>query len=83
MDRAYSNILTNTMERLSKMLIATSKKIAQQNPDPYGMYRLTPAEQKAVFESMDENDMMMMLEEKGVDATNAYINAMTGGKNGR
>lgn len=68
------NILTNSMEKLTKMLNATDSKLKGMADLPYGTRKLSSREQRQRFENLTPEEVARMIEEYGVNEVNAYLN---------
>ena len=68
------NILTESMEKLTKMLVNTDQKLKGMATLPYGTRKLSSYEQRKRFESLTPEDVAQMIEQYGVNETNAYLN---------
>ena len=67
------NILTNSMERLTKMLTLTDAKLKEMGKEPYGVRKLTPREQKEKFDNLTPGELWKMIDEQGPDEVNAWL----------
>lgn len=67
------NILTNSMERLTKMLTLTDAKLKEMGKEPYGIRKLTPREQKEKFDNLTPGELWKMIDEQGPDEVNKWL----------
>ena len=67
------NILTNSMERLTKMLTLTDAKLKEMGKEPYGIRELTPREQKEKFDNLTPGELWKMIDEQGPDEVNEWL----------
>ena len=67
------NLLTESMERLTKMLVNTDSKLKGMATLPYGTRKLSSSEQRKNYENLTQEQLMDMLEEHGVDSVNAWL----------
>ena len=75
------NILTNSMNRLTKMLTLTDDKLKEMGKEPYGTRKATPKEQRQMYENLTEGQLYGMVEKHGQDAVNKWLYRMEqGGK---
>ena len=68
------NLLTNVQERMTKMLNATDQRLKGFSTLPYGVKKLTPAEQRKRFENLTPDEVARMLEEYGPEEVNNFLN---------
>ncbi len=76
------NIATNTMERLTKMLLNTDSHLKKMGSEPYGKRRATPKEEREMYDNLTSDKLMQMIDEKGVDNVNEWLSRFEGGQNG-
>ncbi len=68
------NLLTNSMERLTNMLVNCDTKLKAYGVEPYGQRELTDREQRDRIKNMSENDLLALIEQHGVQEVNAWLN---------
>ena len=67
------NLLTESMERLTKMMVNTDQKLKGMADLPYGARKLSSYEQRKRFEQLTPEDVAKMIEEQGINAVNEYL----------
>jgi hypothetical protein len=67
------NIMTEAMERLTKMLEATDERLKQYGVEPYGMREATPSEERARFENLTTHELARLVREQGKDKVNKWL----------
>lgn len=68
-----SNILTNSMNRLTKMLSLTDQKLKEMGTIPYGTVKLSPKQQREIYENLTQEDLIRLVNEHGVDQVAAWL----------
>lgn len=75
------NLMTLTMEKMTKMLRQTDAKLKDYGTESYGQRKLTAKEQREKYENLTEGQLYEMIEEHGLDDTNKWLYKMEqGGK---
>lgn len=77
------NILTNSQERLYKMLGKTDGILKSMGKEPYGTRKATYAEQKRMYESLTPDQLMNLIETQGLDSVNQFLAKFEEKQNGR
>lgn len=67
------NIATNTMERLTKMLLNTDSHLKKMATEPYGKRKATAREEREMYENLTPEGLWQMIDEKGADEVNAWL----------
>jgi arginine/ornithine N-succinyltransferase beta subunit len=67
------NLLTNSMNKLTKMLLQFDAKLKTYGVEPYGIRKLTLAEQRRKFENLTSEELKAMIDEHGVSEVNDFI----------
>lgn len=67
------NPATKIMQKMARMMIAVDQKLATMGEMPYGMRKATPAEQKQFVNRLNENSLLTLIEEHGVDDVNKLL----------
>lgn len=68
------NLMTNSMNRLTKMLINTDHKLKGMGVEPYGQVKLTDKEQRERIKNMTAGDMESLIVKYGEPAVNKFLN---------
>lgn len=66
--------MTNTMQRLTKMLLNTDEKLKQMGTEPYGVRKLTAKEQRERIANMTPQEMTNLIKEHGIEEVNDWLN---------
>ena len=67
------NPLTNTMNRVTQMLLNADGKLKEWGKEPYGVREATLAEQKQVVQNLTEDQMFELINKHGLDKVNAWL----------
>ncbi|GAI41095.1 unnamed protein product [marine sediment metagenome] len=67
------NIATNAMERLTKMSLKTHEKLKAMGAIPYGMEKLTPAQQKQMFDNLTPQKLEQLILQHGEAEVNKWL----------
>ena len=62
-----SNLLTNSMERMFKLLSATDQKLGEMATLPYRTRKLSSTEQRARIDNLTEEDAVELVDEYGLE----------------
>ena len=77
------NIMTNSMQRLTKMLLQTDARLKEFGKEPYGVRKATPKEQREMYENLTEPQFFQMVDTYGIEAVNKWLKRFEqGGDNG-
>lgn len=68
------NLMTNAMEKLTKMLVNTDSKLKGYATEPYATKKLTPGEQREKIKNMTSGELLALINERGIDAVNEWLN---------
>ena len=68
-----SNIMTNVMEKATKMLIQADRRVAELGREPYGVVKLSAKEQRQMYDALRPEDLYPLIQEHGVDAVNQFL----------
>lgn len=69
-----TNIMTNAMNKMTKMLIQSDAKLEEYGSEPYGQRKLTDKEQREKVENLTPQEFMAMIEEHGQEDVNKMLN---------
>jgi len=61
------NLLTNSMERMFKLLSVTDKKLGEMATLPYGTKKLSSTEQRAQIDNLTEEEAVALVDEYGLE----------------
>ena len=67
------NIMTLAMNKATNMLEQSDAKLKEYGAEPYGMRKLTPAEQRKAFENLTPQSLKALIDEHGVDDVNEFL----------
>lgn len=67
------NFLTNSMNRVTKMLMNVDGKLKDYGKEPYGVRKLTPQEQRERIQNMSPEELYGLIQEHGVDSVNQWL----------
>ena len=67
------NIATNSMLKLTKMLLNTDAKLKEMGTEPYGTRKATPKEQRERVKNLTEGELMAMIDEHGIEDVNVWL----------
>ena len=67
------NIMSNVLERVTKMLMSADRRMEELGKEPYGVTRLSPKEQRQMYEALQPGDLMPLIQEHGQDKVNAFL----------
>ena len=67
------NIATNSLQKLTQMLVNADRKLKEYGKEPYGQRKLTDREQRERVENLTQEELMAMIEEHGVESTNEWL----------
>jgi len=67
------NIYTDSMNRLTKMLLNTDSKLKKMGATPYGITKITPKEQRLRYESLTPEKLFELIEKEGLENVNAWL----------
>jgi len=62
-----SNLLTNSMERMFKLLSVTDQKLGEMATLPYRTRKLSSAEQRVRIDNLTEADAVELVDEYGLE----------------
>lgn len=71
------NLATNSMEKLTKMLINTDSKLKDMGKTPYGQRKATAKEERERFDNLTFEGLMSLIEQYGVDEVNTWLGKFT------
>lgn len=67
------NILTNAMNKMTKMLLDSDSKLKEYGKEPYGIKKLTPKEQRDEYDNLTPDKLKAMIQEHGVEEVNKWM----------
>lgn len=67
------NPLTNSMERLTRMLLNTDNKLKKMGEMGYGLRKATPAEQKQMYENLTPEKLFQLIDKHGLAKVNTWM----------
>jgi len=67
------NLLTNSMERLTKMLLQTDAKLKTMGAEPYGVRKTTQAEQRQMYQNLTPDQLFQMIDKYGTAEVNKWL----------
>ena len=70
------NLMTSSMEKMTKMLRDTDAKLKTMGDMPYRQRKATPKEQMEMYQNLTEADLYQMVEKHGTDAVNKWLYRM-------
>jgi len=73
------NLMTNVMERTTKMLKATDAKLKTYAPEEYGMKKATAKEDRLRFQALTGPDLVQLIQTYGKESVNQWLGKHMGG----
>lgn len=67
------NLMTNSMERLTKMLKQTDSKLKAYGVEPYGQRKATPKEKAEMVRNMTPQQFFDLVDRVGLDKANQLL----------
>ena len=67
------NLMTNSMERLTKILLQTDAKLKEYGAEKYGTRKATRTEQKQMYDNLTEVQLFKMIDQYGTKAVNKWL----------
>ena len=74
-----SNLLTESMERLYKMMGNTDAKLKEYAQEPYGQRKTTPKEQRDMYENLTVEQFEDLVGKHGLEEVNKWLLKMERG----
>lgn len=68
------NVLTNSMNRLTKMLTNTDTKLKEYGVEPYGQKELTDREQRERIKNLTRGELFDLINQYGEKPVNDWLN---------
>jgi len=68
------NLITLSMEKLTKMLKQTDAKLKEYGAEPYGQRRLTDKEQRERIQNLTQQELLTMIDQYGPEDVNKMLN---------
>jgi hypothetical protein len=65
--------MSNVLERTTKMLIAADRRMEELGKEPYGVTKLSPKEQRQMYDALRPEDLYPLIQEHGVDSVNKFL----------
>jgi len=67
------NILDNASERIYKTLGKVDSKFKKMGKEPFGIRKMTLAEQRRAYENLTPDELMRMIERYPIEDINAWL----------
>ena len=67
------NIMTSAMNKMHKMLSQADAKLKEYGAEPYGTRKATVKEQQERYDNLTPQELQSMIDERGVDAVNEWL----------
>ena len=67
------NIMTNSMNKMHKMLSQADAKLKAYGAEPYGTRKATAKEKQERYDNLTPQELQAMIDERGVDEVNAWL----------
>lgn len=67
------NVMTEAMEKMTKMLIGADEKLVKYGAVPYGQRKATQKEQRQMFDNLTPDQLFQMREQYGEGAVNKFL----------
>lgn len=68
-----TNITTDIMERMTKMMVSTSQRLKEMAEIPYGKRPATKAEQRQKHDNLIPDQLFAGIRKEGIDKTNSWL----------
>lgn len=73
------NLMTDSMEKLTRILRKTDSKLKEYGREPYGVRKATPSEQREMYENLTVPQFYELVDKHGLEAVNKWLRRFEGG----
>jgi len=67
------NAATNSMNRLTKMLLHIDDKLKGMGTEPYGQRKATAKEQQDRVQNLTSQELLAMIDQRGAESVNEWL----------